>query len=296
VWGDILSGHPELIERIPDGVTVAEWGYEAEHPFEDRMRAFGDKPAWVCPGTSSWSSLLGRTTNMRDNQLGAAGAGVAHGAQGFLNTDWGDGGHLQYLPVSWPGFAHGAAVSWCLDTNRDVDLGAGNDLFAALMTLGDIHRIPERQVSNNASYLLNLWYPVLRRPAPTNDELDAVDAALVAGQAAIDAATASGNGDDALVRNELTNTITLARVIVDDSRGRNNGDGSFASIAAGTRNELADRLEPVITAHRDLWLARNRVGGLSDSVSYLERLRDSYRAGEVDPQWLPPGMRPVDSN
>ena len=37
-------------------------------------------------------------------------------------------GHLQYLPISEPGLAYGAAVSWCLETNRDLDLGAALDL------------------------------------------------------------------------------------------------------------------------------------------------------------------------
>ena len=48
---------------------------------------------------------------MVDNCRAAAEAARAHGASGLLNTDWGDMGHLQYLPVSEPGFAYGAAVS-----------------------------------------------------------------------------------------------------------------------------------------------------------------------------------------
>ena len=72
--------------------------------------------------------------------------------------------------------------------------------------------------------------------------------------------------------------------MIDDARARN---------AEATRTRLAERLDPVIAAHQDLWLARNRPGGLSDSTAWLERLRDSYRTGEVDADWLPPGLRPV---
>jgi hypothetical protein len=42
----------------------------------------------------------------------AAKAGEKFGAAGFLNTDWGDGGHPQPLAVSWPLFAAGAALAW----------------------------------------------------------------------------------------------------------------------------------------------------------------------------------------
>ena len=172
VWGDILATHPELIEQLPDGVTVAEWGYEANHPFDGRLAALGERPRWVCPGTSAWNSLFGRTTNMIENQIAAAEAARAYGASGWPVTDWGDGGHLQYLPASEPGFAHAAAVSWCLDSNRDVDLSQ----WDALLQLGDAHRHAERQTPNMASYLVHLWLPQLRRALVTDAELDAIEA------------------------------------------------------------------------------------------------------------------------
>jgi hypothetical protein len=276
VWGDILANHPALIGKLPDGVTVAEWGYEADHAFDARLAALADagRSAWACPGTSSWSSIFGRTTNMRTNQRNAATAARDHGAVGWLNTDWGDGGHLQYLPASYPGFAHGAALAWCLDTNTDVDVG-----YETLTKLGDAHRHAERQTPNMASYLVPLWLPQLRRALITNEECDAIEADLVSCEDDADAETA--------------NSIALARVLLDDGRGRNAGDGTLAGIGGGVRLELADRLEPIIAAHRELWLTRNRPGGLDDSASWLERLRDSYRAGEVDAEWLPPGLRAV---
>ncbi len=56
------------------------------------------------------------------NLLNAAENGLKHGAIGFLNTDWGDNGHHQPLPVSYLGYAYGAAVSWCVQANRDTDI------------------------------------------------------------------------------------------------------------------------------------------------------------------------------
>ena len=51
-------------------------------------------------------------------------AGLDFGATGFLITDWGDQGHLQQPIISEPALAYGAAVSWCLAANADLDLEA----------------------------------------------------------------------------------------------------------------------------------------------------------------------------
>ena len=64
------------------------------------------------------------------NQREAAESGLAHGAIGYLNTDWGDNGHWQHLPVSYLGFAYGAALSWSVEANRGLDLPRALDLHA----------------------------------------------------------------------------------------------------------------------------------------------------------------------
>ena len=75
--------------------------YEADHPFEKEAAQFAGAniPFYVCPGTSTWQTLVGRHDNALANLRAAAAAGRKFGAAGFLNTDWGDGGHPQ--PVSY---------------------------------------------------------------------------------------------------------------------------------------------------------------------------------------------------
>src|SRR5206468_977052 len=122
-WGDIIVTKPELIADVPKDAIALEWGYEADHPFDrDGLHvAQAGVPFYVCPGTSSWNSIAGRTGNALANLKNAAENGLKHGAIGYLVTDWGDNGHLQYLPTSYLGFAAGAAFSWCLSTNQDQD-------------------------------------------------------------------------------------------------------------------------------------------------------------------------------
>ena len=113
-WGDIILKHPELIRRLPKKLIAMNWGYEANHPFAKETAQFAQAkiPFYVCPGTSTWQTLIGKHDNAFANLRAAAKAGKKSGALGYLNTDWGDGGHPQPLAVSWPLFALGAALAW----------------------------------------------------------------------------------------------------------------------------------------------------------------------------------------
>lgn len=301
VWGDIIGGDAERIRTLPDGVTVCEWGYDAGSPFETRAQVYADagKPCWTAPGTSSWLTILGRITNMRANNLEAVDATLAHGGGGVLNTDWGDNGHLQYLPISEPGLAFGAAVAWCAATNRDLDLGAALSahcyddptgvLGETLVTLGDAYLAMTPQMINVSTLVLPVYWPQLiagRWPlkgARTEDYETAL-ATMSSCNDALRRATPR-RADGALVLDELRNAIALVEVLASDGGLRTRGDGSVASVPPPDRTTLADALRPVIAEHERLWLARNRPGGLPDSLAWLHHLREVYETGEADFTW-----------
>src|SRR6185295_18746980 len=113
-WGDIIVKRPELIAELPRDAIALEWGYEADHPFTEHLELFrrAGLEFYVCPGTSSWNSIAGRSDNAILNLARAAQQGQAAGALGLLTTDWGDHGHLQPLPVSYLGLLLGAGFSW----------------------------------------------------------------------------------------------------------------------------------------------------------------------------------------
>ena len=113
-WGDIILKYPKLIRELPKNVVALNWGYEANHPFAKEAAQFAKSkiPFYVCPGTSTWQTLIGKHDNALANLRAAAKAGKKFGALGFLVTDWGDGGHPQPLAVSWPMFVAGAALGW----------------------------------------------------------------------------------------------------------------------------------------------------------------------------------------
>ena len=301
VWGDILAGEPDRIAALPDGVTVCEWGYDAGYPFDARAATYeaAGRPCWTAPGTSSWLTILGRTTNMRATIAEAVDATIAHGGDGVLNTDWGDQGHLQYLPISDPGLAYGAAMAWCAATNRDLDLGAALSahcyddptgvLGETLVALGDTYLGITPQMGNVSALVLPLYWPQLiagRWPlkGANADEYEAVAVELGLCRDAL-ARARPGRADGDLVLAELRNAITLVELLCRDGRARVEGDGTLASIPAATRSRLAADLRPVMTEHERLWLARNRPGGLSDSLAWLRHLEGCYETGAADFTW-----------
>jgi len=308
MWGDVLAGNPERIRALPEGVTVCEWGYDAGHPFDERARTYAEcgRPCWTAPGTSSWTSILGRVTNTRANCLEAVEAASAHGGDGVLVTDWGDQGHLQYLPISDPGFAYGAAVAWDPEANRDLDLAAAlsSHCFAdpsgalgeALVRLGDAHRLLGSQLGNLATLTMPLYYPQLvlgRWPLKhvTVDEYTAVETELDACLALL-ARSRSERSDRALVLDELRNAVALVHVACTDAKARLAVDGSLAAVPAGEREGCAAALRPVIEEHDRLWRARNRTGGLVDSRAWLEHLLRCYETGTVVQTWTGPRAYP----
>jgi hypothetical protein len=292
MWGDIVASHPDQLSTLPDGVTVCEWGYEDGHPFAARasLLAAAGRPFWVCPGTSAWNTLVGRWSNMAGNCRGAAAAAVEHGAEGYLVTDRGDNGHLQYLPVSEPGFAYGAAVSWCLEANAELDLETAlsvhafadptGGIAAALHLLGDAHRLVVPQVPNNSILAFHLYRPRLRMgegitAGLTDDDLASAAAAIDEARSLL-SSSSSGRADAAQVVAELDTSARLLALLVRDARARLAAGGTLEAVDESTRRSLADELDGLIDEHRTHWLARNRPGGLTDSAARLEALRTAY--------------------
>ncbi len=123
-WDDIIKHYPDLLPSIPSDAITLEWGYLADQPTAADcalMQKTGVR-YYTCPGTGAWNTLLGKTDQMIANIRNAAEYGQQYGAEGLLNTDWGDSGHLQSIATSYSGIAYGAAMAWAPSENRDMDL------------------------------------------------------------------------------------------------------------------------------------------------------------------------------
>ena len=307
VWGDVPAVDPELLEALPPRVTVCEWGYEDNHPFDERcarLEAAG-VPFWVCPGTSSWLSVAGRVDNMIGNVRAAADAGRTHGASGLLVTDWGDMGHHQQPPASDPGFAVAAAMSWCAPANAEIEaeeLAALLDAHRyddptgetgrAVVALGRVNTMVAPRPPNMSAFALHLLLPQWPAGQALTDGLDPADIGRVLDLLDdTDRALARARpqaADGALAVDEARAMAALLRLSGRDARLRLAGDGTLGSVRDVDRRALAAQLDDIIEEHRRLWTVRYRPGGLSDSVAWFEHLRGCYLSGEVDPSWFGP--------
>lgn len=294
-WGDIVLNHPELIPQLPKPCIALNWGYEADHPFESEGAHFvaAGVPYYVCPGTSSWNTLGGRSDNMQANLLNAARAGLKHGAAGFLITEWGDNGHWQTLPVALPGFAYGAALAWACEANEALPLADVLDQHVfddpegitseAWLELGTVYRLTGREIRNQTSFFALLhWHD----EAPAQGRTQGLHAeGLRASLAVLDTLVARSHSfasrrpDADLMGDEFRLAAGLMSHACKLSLARMQAGLDIEALAPDQREQLATELAALLQEYRRIWLARNRPGGLDDSLKVLNTLLARY--GEI---------------
>lgn len=122
-WADMIVDDVEALKRMPEDSVALTWGYEEEHPFEKQCQNLKESGLsyYVCPGTSAWGSVVGRSSNMMLNQLSAAENAKKYGAEGYLLTEWADCGTIQTHTVTYLPIAYGAGVSWGVSENSDIN-------------------------------------------------------------------------------------------------------------------------------------------------------------------------------
>ncbi|MDW8383106.1 MAG: family 20 glycosylhydrolase [Verrucomicrobiota bacterium] len=278
-WGDIILEHPELIGELPRDVVPLAWGYEATKPFGPACEAFANAGLefFVCPGTSSWLSILGRTANCLANLDDAARSGRRCNASGYLVTDWGDRGHWQQLPISYLGYAVGAALSWCYQTNYDQPWAEVLNRHVFHDPTGVLGRIAydmgnAYQEVGYPSYKGRFFHDLIEKgraafpelPAEVChralDYLDRAERHLPSARPL--------RPDAAWLYEEFAHSFRMAR---------------FACRVGLNEDplKLGAELRVLMGEHQRLWLQRNRPGGLYDSLKRFERRLAEFDAVSV---------------
>lgn len=300
-WADIALSHPEALSRLPSDLIALAWGYEPDSKFDAWCRAIAGAPAidggrmetWVCPGTSAWRSITGRTSERRGNLHAAAVAGVQHSAPGFLICNWGDIGHTQQWPIEAHAIAHGAHAAWTGEAtafdHRACSLHVFDDgslsVGEYLETLGDIDE-PLRRISGRLSKpaeqgefrLLNATalFADMHNPETLHDRAEVgsvaaweeISSRLAAHKPPTDSRIPSQ------IMLELIHSFTEARLAAARglTRRRALRDGRWPG--ERERSALSEELADHMEHHRVLWLGRSRDGlGLDDSLARFERVR-----------------------
>lgn len=133
MWADIINKHPETIELLPEDTVFLNWCYRAE-PAEKNMEAsmanfkkLGRRQI-VCPGNASWFRFCEDLSISEPNIEKMTALGYRYGAEGVLNTNWGDWGHTCSIELAMLSTAYAAARSWNIDTARGEEFDDAADL------------------------------------------------------------------------------------------------------------------------------------------------------------------------
>ncbi len=112
-WGDILINAPEAFKSLPEDAVCLNWDYSPQ-PKEDNIKKLSDLGVrqYVCPGVHGWKRLINSLSISYDNILAMSRYAHKYKAEGVLNTDWGDYGHINHPEFSTAGMIYGAAFSW----------------------------------------------------------------------------------------------------------------------------------------------------------------------------------------
>lgn len=139
-WGDIAIEMPEILETLPNNVTLLNWQYDLEATDEKiQLVAKAGAKQIVCPAVWGWNALLPRVDDAWNNIARIARYGIDCGAEGMLVTDWGDFGHVNDPRMAVPGMILGAQYAWnpAGDTAESIvkdtdENSAENDLLARI--------------------------------------------------------------------------------------------------------------------------------------------------------------------
>ena len=317
MWGDIVLKHKDVLSQLPRDIILLDWGYDAEYPFGRNCRFLDsiDVSFMVCPGTSSWTTITGRTDNMLNDIRNAAVNGTKYSADGLLLTDWGDMGHLQYLPVSYAGFAAGGSMSWNSNGTESLPLREFLDSYVFRddkKTMGDFVLDMGRYNQFEEFRMINMTTTVMALQLGLRDRVminaimktvvdqvsglmkdiapEIVDTLteryenrklyeytglmsfLETQEAALDNIKLDIPDSD-LVKNEYRNAITLIRIGADLKNYVDIQNDLSREEKLVKLNDLMQLTNDFIEKHRQLWLARNKPGGLDLSVYSIRGLQ-----------------------
>lgn len=295
LWSDIILKYPHLLSELPKDITVMNWGYEADHPFDRecaQLKASG-LDFQVVAATGTFAAFTGRWLNAQRNTLNAAQNGLKNGASGFYMSEWGDFGHAQPWISAYPGYFLGSVAGWHCDslpwfnTERAVQqLVLGNAALAiSLFKLGNLYLSTE--TADQLPFVSVIG--VLLFNQMTNRHMKKVQHWSAQGFAnawnqcrqLIDALTAVKAGDEAQSywQSELLFTAKLAShaCALGEALAKQR-DYRVERLPLKVRRQFADELEPLITEYAQLWLVHSRSGGLDESKARLDYLLDLYHS------------------
>ena len=292
IWGDVLIHHDEALSRLPKDMIFIDWGYDTTSPYQQHLKKLHDAkiPFMAAPGTSSWCSFLGRTKDALDTITNACIYVKEYQGEGVLLTDWGDFGHLQFLPISLVPLAYCGLMSYRVTTGvyRDLKHFVNRYIFQdktgiiadCILNLGTYHQLENNFVDNGThAFHILLWAvyamresdPISFFKAKTQDKILSKAKYHIITQFFKTKREELALADvDLLVKDELNHSISFVETLLKINQSMNEEYTKTERIAF--LNQAIAMEQPLIKGLTTLWMARNKRSGLDNSIQYIKTL------------------------
>ena len=275
IYGDVVIKNPEAVAKMDEDIILIDWGYTKTYPFEKHAEMLQEKNRKyvLAGGTSTWGVITCRYQDMYDSIKNSSLAAKKYGGLGTLVTDWGDIGHLQYLPNSYMGFIHQAIMAWSDENEEDMiyllEKIVGQEISDALLKLS---RYTELE-GEYRDYGSRLFYHILWSEHAQNyeDSIGFFDEKMKYNYLSDESIEKVANlineveinliNLESLEAKELLNSTSLLKTLLAVNKKLRTLDYNFS-------NEIKN-LEAYEANHLALWNARNKEAGLKFSINRI---------------------------
>ena len=284
IWGDVLVKHPDKISKLSKDIVFVDWGYNKAYDFVNHAKMLEELKVkyLLAPGTSTWSSITGRFIDMKETIENSTCSSKKYHGLGILLTDWGDMGHLQYLPSSYLGFIYGAMLSWSSGTIEDAEKYLAiilNDetLAKVIVELSHYHELEgEYRDYGTRLFASIMWAEHGRRQDDkVNFFLNRMKSNIISYEAVqklhdlfIQEKNKLQNAKECLEKDEIKNAILLLETLL----AINERLHSYLDNCIVNFDEPIKNLEKYLENHKKLWLARNIKEGYAFSANRINWL------------------------
>ena len=284
IWGDVLVKHPDKISKLSKDIVFIDWGYNKAYDFVNHAKMLEELKVkyLLAPGTSTWSSITGRFIDMKETIENSTYASKKYHGLGILLTDWGDMGHLQYLPSSYLGFIYGAMLSWSSGTIEDAEKYLAiilNDeiLAKVIVELSRYHELEGEYRDYGTRLFASIMWAEhgKRQDDKVNFFLNRMKSNIISYEAAqklhdlsIQEKNKLQNAKECLEKDEIKNAILLLETLLDINERLH----SYLDNCIVNFDEPIKNLEKYLENHKKLWLARNIKEGYAFSANRINWL------------------------
>ena len=115
MWFDIfLSKGAEVIDKVPKNIIMLNWNYYRRSEGYPGLKTFhkAGLKQMVCPSNQAYARIFPNLEWGMANIESFLIEGKKYNVVGALNTDWGDGGHLNMPELAWHGHIFFCDAAW----------------------------------------------------------------------------------------------------------------------------------------------------------------------------------------